>query len=54
MGEIVEVKQDNAFPADLILIDSDMRPDENSDIVSFNLRPGKVHLFDAETEMVID
>lgn len=31
------------------IIDSDMRPDEDSDIVSFNLRPGKVHLFDAGT-----
>ena len=31
------------------IIDSDMRPDEGSDTVAFNLRPGKVHLFDPET-----
>ena len=31
------------------IIDSDIRPDENSETVSFVLRPGKVHLFDPET-----
>ena len=31
------------------IIDSDMRPDEDSETVAFNLRPGKVHLFDTET-----
>lgn len=31
------------------IIDSDMRPDEDSETVAFNLRPGKVHLFDVGT-----
>jgi multiple sugar transport system ATP-binding protein len=31
------------------IIDSDQRPDESLSTVAFNLRPGKVHLFEPET-----